>query len=154
MKVTLQAEMFWKPLTEICLMTNSQYVTDDVWLRIAGDQENPFTLLPSEAFHTRYDFEVATSVTSDPNEEAAQLQTGLQYLQLVSQAEPERVKWDKFFEDMGRSIFGRKVRKFTRSDEELVALQQQKVFAEQTANAEAGANAPQPNAGPLTTNQS
>jgi hypothetical protein len=145
-KTKLLSDTFFRRLVKIMMMTNAQFVTDEQWVRSNDpNRPNPFTQLPSDAFHCDYDFEVLAGVEADPQDEFQRLQTSMQFFQVAESTQPGIIKWDAVFDQIGRDLLGRGYKKFVRSDQERQQLQMQNMMNEQSANAMAGQMAPQPN---------
>ena len=151
MKARLMAECLWKPLARIMFCINRQYVTDEKWVRVSDPNramENPFTMLPPDAFHSNYDFDIVTTFEFGADQEMAKLQQLTQLLQVAEGSQPGITKWDVLMEDLVRTLVGPKSKKFMRSEDELMQMQLNKLAGEQMANQMIGAAAPQPNAKP------
>lgn len=147
LKAKYIAETFMRSMVRIIMMTNAQFVTDQQWVRSNDpNTQNPFTALPSEAFHTDYDFEIVAGFDADPADDLQRLQTAMPIFQTAEQSQPGVIKWDVFFQQFGRDLFGREVKKFTRTPEEMAQMQAQGMAAQQAGNQQIGAQAPQPNA--------
>ena len=148
LKARMVSELALKPLGRIMLKTNAQFVSEDQWVRSGDpDRPDPFSVLPKDAFHTAYDFEIVTNIEADKAQEAQNLQMFVQFAQVAEQSQPGTINFEPVFEAVGRALLGRHVKKFTRSAEERQLLQAQQLAQEQAANAELGANAQQPNEG-------
>lgn len=146
MKARLVSDLFLYRLCDILLETNAQFVTEDQWVKSTDpNSPNPFALLPKEAFQCDYYFEKATSLEVDPAQEMQKLQQFAQMAQIAEATQPGLIKWDVVFQAMGRELLGKQVKRFVRSDEERLALQQQQLANEQAVNAMQGAAALQPN---------
>lgn len=152
LKVRILAETLLKPMTQIMLQYNDQFVTDEQWVRVSDPEQaaqNPFTVLPKGVFSRALDFKIKTPFeTGGKGAEMEKLQTLGQFLQTAEATQPGLVKWDVLFENVGRDMLGAKYKKFIRSDSERLQLQQQQMAGEQAAQAMQGQMAPQPNAGP------
>jgi hypothetical protein len=151
MKARLISHLFVQELQKIMFMTNGQFVTDEIWLRVSDPmlaEQNPFQMLSPEAFKGTFDFEFVSTFEESGEVEFQKLQQFLGLAQAAEQTQPGTIKWGPIFEQLGRSLLGRKVRNFVRSDEERMMLQQQNLMMEQAANAQVGAMAMQPNAQP------
>jgi hypothetical protein len=147
LKCRIMSEIMMKPLCQIMMQTNAQFVTDQQWVRISDpNSSNPFATLDQSAFHTNYDFEIATRIDENPQEQLAKYQQFMQIAQVAEQSQPGTINWGPVFEAMGRNLLGREVKKFVRSDQERLMMQYQSMAAEQAANASIGQQAPQPNA--------
>lgn len=146
LKTRIISEITLKPLCQLMMQTNAQFVSDEQWVRISDpNSPNPFATLDVSAFHTNYDFEIATVI--DENE-AVKLQKYQQFMQIAQVAEgsqPGTINWAPVFEAIGRSLLGREVKRFVRSDQERMMMMYQSEMATQAANAQIGAAAPQPN---------
>ena len=148
-KARLISELVLKRVAHIMMMTNRQFVTEPQWIRSNNPADpNPFRQLPPDAFFTKVDFIPQTDIdTGGPEAEFQKLQLFAQLSQVAEQSQPGTVDFAKVFDSIGRTLFGKRVDKFTRSEQERLQLQQQQLAAEQAANAQAGASAPQPNEG-------
>lgn len=154
LKARLMAELAIKPLAHIMMMTNKQFVTDEQWVRVsdpARAAQNPFTVLPPDAFYSSYDLEITTNLENSNEMMFQNLQAFIQLAQAAEGTQPGTINWDPIFQATGRALLGRKVRNFVRTPEERQQLMYQQLAAEQAANAQAGASAPQPNAQPGAT---
>jgi hypothetical protein len=143
-------ETLLKPMYFIMGQENKQFVTDDKFVRISDPNKthpgNPFTILPSEAFNLNYHFSLKDKIeTGGDQNEMQKLQAFMQLAQTMEATQPGVIIWENLEDDVGRKLLGKHVRKFTRTAQERLALQQQQVFQEQAAQAQAGAQAPQPN---------
>jgi hypothetical protein len=151
LKLRILAETMIKPMTQIQLQINDQFVTDEQWARATDPNraaQNPFTLLPTEAFRRATDFRIKTVLDTGGDEsEMGRLQALTPILQTVEATQPGAVNWSQFFESQGRALMGPRYRKFIRSDQERLTLQAQGMAMQEAAAAQAGAAAPQPNAG-------
>jgi hypothetical protein len=146
LKAKILSEVFFKRLGWVLLRTNRQFVTEDKWVRISSPgEENPFTLLPPDAFARNYDFVVETDLDNGGAEgQFAKMNAIAEVLRVFEQSQPGTVKTDVLLPRLLRPLLGTKIPNFIRSEEE----RQQMMVAQQQANAMAGAMAPQPNAGP------
>lgn len=150
-KARLFAYLFVRRMQEIMFMTNGQFVTDEQWVRVSDPNaaaQNPFTVLDPSAFAGNYDFEFVTSFEENDEAVFAKMQQFAQLAQAAEATQPGSIMWGPVFEATSRALLGREVKNFIRSDEERMQLMQQQMAAEQAANAQTGANAPQPNALP------
>ena len=146
MKAKYIAETFMRALVRIMLQTNAQFVSNEQWVRSNDpNAQNPFSALPSEAFQCDYDFEIVAGFDADPMAEYQKLQTAVTWFQTAETSQPGVIKWDAVFEQIGRNLLGRGVKKFTRSPEEMQQMQLQRTAGEQLLNQQIGAMAPQPN---------
>jgi hypothetical protein len=148
LKARILADLYFKRVAWIMLMTNRQFVTDDEWVRISDpNSPNPFEKLPPDAFYRNYDFTVETALDNGgPEGQFQKMQSVSQILQAVEASQPGTIKPDVLLEALLRPLLGRQVKRFVRSDEERMGIQQQNLAAEQAINAQVGQNAPQPNA--------
>ena len=144
-KAFFLSDLYFKEVGKILLKTNRQFVTAQRWVRVMGDDENPFQLLPPDAFHRNYDFKITTDFENGGVEGA------LRKMQLVAQAaaqfeqsQPGVLKMDVILKELLRPILGRQLSRFVRSDEERAQLQAQELAARQAVQAEIGRNARQP----------
>lgn len=148
LKVRIIGETLLKPLYYIMLMTNDQFVTDEQWVKSSDPDtsaENPFTTLPAEAFQVAASFVVKIPLETGGQEaDLARMQQLGSILQTAEATQPGVVKWDVFFQNTGRSLLGKRYKKFVRSDMERMQMQAQQLAAEQAAQAQTGATAPQP----------
>jgi hypothetical protein len=146
LKAKYIAETFMRDLVRIIMMTNSQFVTDDQWIRSNDPNvENPFSMLPQLAFHCDYDFEVVAGFDADPMEEYQRLQAAMPVLQAADQATPGIIDWEKFFAQNGRALFGRSFKKFTRTPEEVQLMQLQQQASQMALEQQMGMPASDPN---------
>jgi hypothetical protein len=81
-----------------------------------------------------------------PEAQFQRMQAVSQILQAAEQSQPGTVKFDIVLEQLLRPIIGNTIQRFTRSEEERQALQNQQLAAQQAINAQIGQQAPQPNA--------
>jgi hypothetical protein len=151
LKVRILAETLVKPMTMLQLQYSDQFVTDEQWVRVSDPEKaaaNPFTVLPKGVFSRALDFKIKTPFeTGGKQVELEKLQMLGQYAQTAESTQPGTIKWDVFFENVGRDLLGSKYKKFIRTGAELQAMQQQQLAQEQASNAMQGGKAPQPNAG-------
>jgi len=149
LKARLLADLYFKRVAWIMLMTNRQFVTDEKWVRVSDpNAPNPFQVLPPDAFFQKFDFAVSTNLDSGGVEGQFQkMQSVSQILQAAEQSQPGTAKMDVLLEALLRPILGRQTKRFVRSDEERQQMQQQQLAATQMLNAQIGKAAPQPNAG-------
>lgn len=149
LKVRMLSELALKPMYDIMLKMNAQFVSDDQWVRVSDPEKaqlNPFTLLPANAFQRAIDFKLKSTVeTGGQENEFQKLQMLAQVLQTAEATQPGVTNWEVLFESIGRSLLGPRYKKFIRSADERMQMQQQQLAAQQSANARAGAQAPQPN---------
>jgi len=148
LKARLLADLFYKRVAWIMLMTNRQFVTEDQWIRVSDpNAPNPFSQLPSDAFFRNFDFVVQTSLdTGGPEGQFQKMQAISQLLQTIEASQPGTVKGDVLLEALLRPLLGRQVKRFVRSEDERQAIQQQQLAAQQAVQAAQGQAAPQPNA--------
>lgn len=148
LKARMLAEMFFKPVAKIMLLTNRQFVTENQWVRVLDpNTPNPFVELPPDAFFRAFDFFVETTLESGgPEGQFQKIQTVSQILQAVEGSQPGTVKMDVLLEAMLRPLVGRQVKRFVNSPDERQAMQMQQLAAQQAVNAQQGMQAPQPNA--------
>ena len=148
MKGRLLADLYFKRVAWIMLMTNRQFVTEDKWVRVSDpNSPNPFETLPPDAFFRNYDFTVETNLDNGgPEGQFQKMQSVSQILQAVEASQPGTVKPDVLLEALLRPLLGRQTKRFVRSDQERMDMQNQQLAAEQAINAQVGARAPQPNA--------
>ena len=147
LKAKYMAETFMRDLVHLMMLMNAQYVTEEQWVR-SNDPNvpNPFRELPRAAFHCDYDFEIVAGFDADPMEEFQRLQAAAPILQAAEASQPGVIDWEAYFAQNGRALFGRSFKKFTRSPEEMLQMQMQRLAGEQMVSAQVGAAAPQPNA--------
>jgi len=148
LKARLLADLFYKRVASIMLMTNRQFVTEDQWVRVSDpNSPNPFAQLPPDAFFRNFDFTVQTSLdTGGPEGQLQKMQAVSQILQSIEASQPGTIKGDVVLEAMLRPLLGRQVKRFVRSEDERQAIQQQQLAAQQAVNMAQGQAAPQPNA--------
>lgn len=152
MKALNISEFVIKPMVDIIMMTNQQFVTDEQWVRATNpNAENPFSALPPDAFYRNFDYQVKTKMDLPDEVEFQKLQAASQIITAAEQTQPGVFKMDILAEALLRPLLGPSVKKFARTPEELQQLNMQNAMMrvqEQAANAQIGQNAPQPNAGP------
>lgn len=148
LKARMLAEMFFKPVARIMLLTNRQFVTENQWVRVLDpNTPNPFVELPPDAFFRAFDFFVETTLESGgPEGQLQKIQMVSQILQAVEGSQPGTVKTDVLMEALLRPLLGRQVKRFVNTPDERQAMQMQQLAAQQAVNAQQGAAAPQPNA--------
>jgi hypothetical protein len=151
LKARLLADLFYKRLAWIMLMTNRQFMTEEKWVRVSDpNAANPFVSLPPDAFFRNFDFTVQTSLeTGGPEGQFQKMQTVSQVVQAIEGSQPGTTKGDVLLEALLRPLLGRQVKRFVRTEEERQQLQNQQLAAQQAINAAQGQAAPQPNAGAL-----
>lgn len=152
LKLFMLSEWLLKPMYEIILKMNNQYITNDQWVRNQDPneaEENPFVMLPSEVFANLSKFRLLSAIdTGGQENQFNKLQALAQILQIAEGTQPGVVDWEAFFEESGKELVGKKYRKFIRSTAERQMLQMQQMAGEQMAQQITGAAAPQPNALP------
>lgn len=148
LKARMLAEMYFKQVAKIMLLTNRQFVTEDKWVRVMDpNSPNPFIQLPSDAFFRAFDFVVETTLdTGGPEGQFQKIQTVSQILQAIESSQPGTVKSEVLLEALLRPLLGRQVKRFVNSVEERQQMQMQQLAAQQAVNAQQGMAAPQPNA--------
>lgn len=148
LKARMLAEMFFKPVAKIMLLTNRQFVTENQWVRVLDpNTPNPFIELPADAFFRAFDFFVETTLESGgPEGQLQKIQTVSQILQAVEGSQPGTIKSDVLMEALLRPLLGRQVKRFVNTPDERQQMQMQQLAAQQAVNAQQGAAAPQPNA--------
>jgi len=148
LKARMLAEMYFKQVAKIMLLTNRQFVTEDKWVRVMDpNSPNPFVQLPSDAFFRAFDFVVETTLdTGGPEGQFQKIQTVSQILQAIESSQPGTVKSEVLLEALLRPLLGRQVKRFVNSVEERQQMQMQQLAAQQAVNAQQGMAAPQPNA--------
>jgi hypothetical protein len=151
LKGKLMSALFFQNFVHNIMMINSQFVTDDQWLRISNpDAQNPFTTLPASAFSHSFDYMIKPKFELPDEVQFQKMQTVAQVLQTAEQTQPGSVKMDIVIEALLRPLVGASVKKFMRTPEELQQLKVENAqlrVQEQAANAQIGAQAPQPNGG-------
>lgn len=148
----LIGELCIKPLVKIMMMTDAQFVTTEQMVRATDpNTPDPFQELPPDTFYRNYDYEIKTKQDLSDEQEFQKLQAVSQVVQAIEATQPGTFKIDILGEALLRPLIGSQVKKFTRSEEEMMQLKQQNMIMrlqEQQANAAIGASAPQPNANP------
>ena len=152
LKALLVSEIMLKPMVGIMHKMNSQFVTDEVWVRSSNpDSENPFDALDPSAFYRNFDFIIKTKPDLPDSVETEKIQAVAQIAQVAEATQPGSIKMDVLLESMLRPIVGPQAKKFMRTPEEMAAMKQENMMMElqkQAANAQIGAMAPQPNSTP------
>lgn len=147
LKLFMISEWLLKPMYEIMVQMNNQYITDDQWVRSQDPNEagNPFSQLPADAFSALNQFRLRSTIDTGGSENIFnKLQALSGILQTAESTQPGIVDWEAFFDATGRSLLGKRYQKFIRSPEERQMLQAQGMAMEQAAQISAGQNAPQP----------
>lgn len=141
LKTRLMSNLLFRRMAWIMFMTNRQFVTEEQVVRVSDpNAENPFTRLSPDAFFRQFDFKIVTDIeTGGPEAEFQKLQMFTQLAQVAEQSQPGTVDFGIVFESLGRTLFGPRMKKFTRSQDERLQMQQQGLAAEQAANAQVGA---------------
>jgi len=156
LKAKIIADLYFKELVHIMLMTDRQFVTDAQWVRASSPNDpNPFSRLPTDAFFKNYDFIIDTKYDKSDELQMQKLQAAAQILQVAEQTQPGTTKWDVLLEAMLRPLVGPAVHRFARTPEEMQQFQMQNAamrVQEQAANAQIGAGTPQPNAAGIPSN--
>jgi hypothetical protein len=150
MKAKLISDLFLKAIAKMMMQINMQFVDTAQEVRLSDPRaEDPFGVLPPEAFIGNFFFKTKSDLESGGREgEMERMNAALQMAQIAEQSQPGTMNFGPLIEDMMRPLLGNRVGKYTRSDEERMALQQQQLAAEQATNAQVGQRAPQPNAQP------
>lgn len=150
LKAKMLKGLYFKPVVDIMMLENQQFVEGDQWVRATDPESpNPFNLLPSDAFYRSYDYEIKTKFDLPEETQYQKLQAVAQVAQVAEQSQPGSVKMDVLLEAILRPMVGPQVKKFMRTPQELQQLKMENAalrVQEQAANAQIGANAPQPNA--------
>jgi hypothetical protein len=154
LKAKLVSELMFHEMVHIMMSTNKQFVTEDQWVR-ANDPntENPFASLSPDAFFCNYDYEFNTKPEESDDSRFQKLQAVSQIIQMAEQTQPGAFKMDVLGEALLRPLIGSGVKRFMRTDQEIEEMQMKQLamrVQEQAANAQIGAQAPQPNANPAT----
>lgn len=154
LKAKIASDLLFRNLVHIMMSTNKQFVAEEQWVR-ANDPnvENPFVALPPSAFFCNYDFIFNTKIDESDDNRFQKLQAVSQIVQVAEQTQPGAFKMDVLMEALLRPLLGSGVKRFMRSEEELQQMKQEQLMMriqEQAANAQIGAQAPQPNANPNT----
>lgn len=149
LKARMLAEMYFKQVAKIMLLTNRQFVTNNQWVRVLDpNTPNPFVELPPDAFFRAFDFLVETTLESGgPEGQFQKIQTVSQILQAVESSQPGTIKSEVILEALLRPLLGRQIKRFVNSPEERQQMQMQQLAAQQAVNQQQGMAAPQPNAG-------
>ncbi|NDG29270.1 hypothetical protein EB118_04105 [bacterium] len=149
LKARMLAEMYFKPVAKIMLLTNRQFVTEEKWVRVLDpNTPNPFIQLPPDAFFRAFDFLVETTLENGgPEGQFQKIQTVSQILQAVESSQPGTIKSEVVLEALLRPLLGRQIKRFVNSPEERQQMQMQQLAAQQAVNQQQGMAAPQPNAG-------
>lgn len=102
LKVRNLDHMLFRRLGQILLMLDDQFLRadglgEDIWLRVTNNPNNPFTILPVDAFAQEYDFYPVGAVDKlNQKERQMNLQQNVvPYLQMIEQARPGMVKLDE-----------------------------------------------------------
>lgn len=150
LKTKLIGLLGFKRLVHQMMLINRQYVTDEQWVKCSDpNSENPFSILPPEAFFRDYTFILKTKPDESDEQRFQKIQSVAQIAQVAEASQPGAIKMDVLLEAMLRPLLGEGVKKFMRSPQEMQQLQQQQMqsrIQEQAANAQIGAAAQQPNA--------
>ena len=148
LKARMLAEMYFKQVAKLMLLTNRQFVTEEKWVRVLDpNTPNPFVQLPPDAFFRAFDFHVETTLENGgPEGQFQKIQTVSQILQAVENSQPGTIKSEVVLEALLRPLLGRQVKRFVNTPEERQQMQMQQMAAQQAINAQQGAAAPQPNA--------
>lgn len=147
-KIRLLAGLHFVPMAQIMMKTNAQFVDQELWVRVSDpDVENPYQRLEPSAFTTNYDFEITTNVETSPQEEASQIERLISLLQVAESTQPGITDFQTLWRKYGRKVLGRDIKQIFRTPQEMLALQQSRVAAEQAGAAAAGQRAPQNPAG-------
>lgn len=149
LKARMLAELYFKQVAKLMLLTNRQFVTEDKWVRVMDpNSPNPFVQLPADAFFRSFDFLVETTLENGgPEGQFQKIQTVSQILQAVEGSQPGTVKSEVLLEALLRPLLGRQIKRFVNTVEERQQMQAQQLAAQQAVNAQQGAVAPQPAAG-------
>ena len=148
LKARILADMFYKKVAWIMLMTNRQFVDEDKWVRVSDpNTPNPFIQLPPDAFFRKFDFVVQTMMENGgPEAQFQKMQSVAQIAQVFENSQPGTFKTQELLESLMRPLVGRDTKRFIRTDEEREELQNRQLAAQQAINAQQGQAAPQPNA--------
>lgn len=150
LKAAILSETFFQPVSKIFQDHNRQFVTEDKVFPFSNpdlNQADPEAVLPIEAFNLEFAYKTRTDFETGGVEGfLGKMEAITPFIIAGEQSQPGTFKIDQIGQQVLRKLLGPSGKRFTRSDEERLQLQQQQLAAEQAANAEAGARAPQPNA--------
>lgn len=155
LKAAILSETFFQQLSDIFQKHNRQYVDEDKIFPFSNpdlSQADPEAVLPLEAFNLQFKYKTRTDFETGGIEGfLGKLETLTPFIIAGEQSQPGTFKIDMIGQQVLRKLLGPAGQRFTRSDQERLAIQQQQLAAEQAVNAQIGANAPQPNAQPQAT---
>ncbi len=152
LKVRMIENLVMKKFGQILLKLDRQFLTEDQWVRVMGDEQNPFKLLPLDAFYGKYDFSTNGAVDRlNQRERQMNLQQNvLPFLKEFEQFRPGAVKWEDvaiqylrefYFRDPQKLINPPEVQQQFQQQMQQSQTQQQMMLAEHNAQAQAQAQA-------------
>lgn len=152
LKVRMIENLVMKKFGQILLKLDRQFMTEDQWVRVMGDEQNPFQLLPLDAFYGKYDFSTNGAVDRlNQRERQMNLQQNvLPFLKEFEQFRPGAVKWEDvavqylrefYFKDPQRLINPPEVQQQFQQQMQQSQTQQQMMLAEHNAQSQAQAQA-------------
>lgn len=148
LKVRLLAAMTLNKLAKRLMIMNAQFLNTDVFVRVTGQQVNPFLQIPLQAFQQEWDYSASSAFDrlTRKDRQAQYQQNIIPLLQLTSQFDPMAIKWPDLAKDALRDFDFRNTEKYFRQDEEKQQMQQSQVqqqmmMTEHNFNAQARAQA-------------
>lgn len=126
LKIRLIANMVINRLATRLMMLNRQFLTDDVYFRVTNDQQNPFRMLPLDAFSKNYDFSVASAFDrlSRKDRQVQYQQNIIPIMQMGEQYRPGLIKWETFIPKVLQDFEFRETNQFVASPQEQQTYQQ------------------------------
>jgi len=152
LKVKLLENLLMKPLGKMFLMLNRQFLSNDQFIRVMNDTQNPFKVLPSDSFWGDYDFSAMGAVDRLSEEQQAQNfgQNVVPFLESVEKFNPGTINWNNLtkqylkvfnFRDPYQLINPPQVQQQIQQQMQQAQMQQQMQLAEHNAQTQAQAQA-------------
>ncbi len=152
LKVRMIENLVMKKFGQNLLKLDRQFLTEDQWVRVMGDEQNPFKILPLDAFSGKYDFSTNGAIDRlNQKERQMNLQQNvLPFVQWYEQVRPGGIKIEDLAVQYFREFYFRDPAKLMNPPEQQQqfqqqmqqqATQQEMMLAEHNANSQAQAQA-------------
>jgi hypothetical protein len=144
--------MLMKKFGQILLKHDRQFLSENQWVRVMGEQINPFKELPLDAFYGKYDFQANGAIDRlNQKERQANLQQNVvPFVQFYEQVRPGGVNLEELAKQYFKEFYFRNTAKLLNPPEQQQQfaqqqqqsqMQQQMMLAEHNAQAQASAQA-------------
>jgi len=144
LKARLIDSLVMKNLCRIMMSLNRQFLMDDQWVRVMNDAQNPFKMLPIDAFNGDYDFSAITAVEKLSQQERQMnlTQSVVPYVQAMESARPGHFNLDNLTKDYLKEFNFKNTVKYINPPEVQQQYQQQQTQSQMmTADANAQSQA-------------